>query len=197
MPKGRLCVSCGGLNDSQSLFCARCRAAIERAQKPFYEEEDEEEEGKVETAEAAEAAGPESGAPKRVPKDRPKRKVLIIDDEVTITSALTLVLEEKNYLTRTAMDGLDGLAQACEWQPDLIILDVLMPKMTGYDFLQKLNEKTEARRVPVIIMSGREDMKNFFEPWDFYTFLVKPISLEDLLTAVDTLMARHEAQEEE
>lgn len=186
MAKNKPCVSCGTLTNSENLFCSRCKAAVEQKVKPFYEE-DEKEEAPPEVKPSAKRRS-EDLTPR-------KKKVLIIDDEVTITSALAVVLEEKNYEVMASPDGRDGLKKACEWHPDLIVLDVLMPKMTGYDFLQKLKEeKTGASSIPIIIISGREDMKSFFEPWDFFTFLSKPISLEEFLSAIDALLARKEAE---
>jgi DNA-binding response OmpR family regulator len=81
-----------------------------------------------------------------------KEKILIIEDEQSLTDLLKAKLEKEGYRVETATDGEAGLAKVKEWQPNLILLDIVMPKMDGYEVLEKLNEKKI--KIPVIVISN-------------------------------------------
>lgn len=83
-----------------------------------------------------------------------KQKILIIEDEKTLLEAIAKKLQVKNYQTYTAMDGEEGLAKAKENIPDLILLDILMPKMDGFEVLENLNKDPDLAKIPVIIISN-------------------------------------------
>ncbi len=85
-------------------------------------------------------------------QENSKEKILIIEDEQSLVDLLKAKLEKEGYLVETAGDGEAGLAKIKEWQPDLILLDIVMPKMDGYEVLEKLNEKKI--KIPVIIISN-------------------------------------------
>ena len=84
-----------------------------------------------------------------------QKTVLIVEDEKNIVDILRFNLQREGYQTREAYDGEDGLAQALSDHPDLILLDVMLPKMNGFDVCRRLREKGD--NVPVIILTAREE----------------------------------------
>lgn len=85
----------------------------------------------------------------------PKKTVLIVEDEVNIVDIVRFNLQREGYATLEAYDGEAGLALAREKKPDLILLDVMMPKMIGFDVCRAL--RAEGDNVPVIILTAREE----------------------------------------
>ncbi len=80
------------------------------------------------------------------------KKILIIEDEEALSSVLKAKLEKEKYNTAVAYDGEEGYKKVKAWKPDLILLDIIMPKMNGYEVLEKMNE--EKIKIPVIIISN-------------------------------------------
>jgi DNA-binding response OmpR family regulator len=86
------------------------------------------------------------------PNNEKKVKILIIEDEQSLVDLLTTKLKKENYNVIFAYDGEEGYKLIGEWKPDLILLDIVMPKMDGYAVLEKMNE--EGLKIPVIIISN-------------------------------------------
>jgi adenylate cyclase len=83
----------------------------------------------------------------------PKR-VLVVDDDENTRRFLTVALEENGYEAITAEDGDDGYRKIEEMTPDLILLDVMMPKKTGFSLFKQLRRKDEYKDIPVIMLTG-------------------------------------------
>ena len=83
-----------------------------------------------------------------------KARILIVDDEPDLLRTLELLLQEQ-YEVLTAKDGLVGYTQALKYLPDLIILDIMMPKMTGYQFCDLLHKNPSIKDIPIIILSAK------------------------------------------
>ena len=81
-----------------------------------------------------------------------KNKILIIEDEESLVKLLTAKLEKEGYDVQYAYNGKIGLEKVISWHPDLILLDIVMPEMDGYEVLERLNEKKI--KIPVIIISN-------------------------------------------
>ncbi|MFH0891542.1 MAG: response regulator [Candidatus Falkowbacteria bacterium] len=81
-----------------------------------------------------------------------QKKVLIIEDEHSLVDLLVAKLEKAGYSVNFAYDGEEGYKKILEWNPDLVLLDIVMPKMNGYDVLEKLAE--DNKKIPVIIISN-------------------------------------------
>jgi len=114
------------------------------------------------------------------------RKILVLDDDRTFSMLIEDVLKKNGFEVTVEADGIQGLARARTDAPDLIILDVLMPGMTGYDFLQNLRRIDDRMKVvPVIVMSSRRSMKDFFASWDVAFFMPKPFHPNELLSRVE------------
>jgi len=111
---------------------------------------------------------------------------MVVDDEPTMTLALSARLEAKGYEVVIASNGLEAIDKAKSEHPDLIITDVLMPELTGYEFVQRLKSAMEGgSEIPIIVMSGKYNMEDFFESWDIHGFIGKPFDFAELLVKVE------------
>jgi two-component system alkaline phosphatase synthesis response regulator PhoP len=83
-------------------------------------------------------------------------KILVVDDDPDILEAIGIVLEAKGYQVITARDGVEGLAKLKEERPDLMILDLLMPRMDGFEVCKELKDPRRAKyaHIPIIILSS-------------------------------------------
>ncbi|MCK4525584.1 MAG: response regulator [Candidatus Andersenbacteria bacterium] len=114
-----------------------------------------------------------------------KKKILVIEDEATLQKALNDVLAQEGYDVLSALDGMSGLDLALKENPDLILLDIILPKMDGFEVLKKLKEKES--KIPVIILTNLSDINDIQKALDLgaTTYLVKAdFHLDDVLKKV-------------
>lgn len=90
-------------------------------------------------------------------------KILVVDDETDLKSALEIALVHEGFVVITASDGEEGLKKAITERPDLILLDIMMPKMSGIDVLKKLQEDEWGKSARVIVMTALADMNKIAE----------------------------------
>jgi len=111
------------------------------------------------------------------------KKILVVDDEVDIRAYLSAVLTKAGYETLTAVDGREAFEKATEHKPNLIILDLDMPRQTGTDFYRRLSKHAELSKIPIIVVSGLAGrhlaLKQPFAVFD------KPIDPEVFITTVE------------
>src|ERR1041385_1098594 len=79
-------------------------------------------------------------------------RILVVDDDPDIAKLLTVILKPQGYLVYHAMNGREGLKVAYQWQPDLIILDIMMPELDGWEVCMRLRELTD---VPILMLTAR------------------------------------------
>lgn len=120
---------------------------------------------------------------------KPKKTILIVDDEELITAALAKKMGEAGFNVLTQRNGEDGLRVALEDKPDIILLDMIMPKMDGMTLLTKLRENSAwGREVPIIVLTNLEsgDEIEKSKSLGVYDYLVKTNwSLSDVLEKVE------------
>ncbi len=85
-------------------------------------------------------------------------KILIIDDDPDILTYVSEILQDNSYETATAGDGAAGLARVREARPDLVILDLMMPKKSGIKFLNEIRQDPSLRDVPILVLSGATEV---------------------------------------
>ncbi len=126
-----------------------------------------------------------------------KAKILLIDDDIDFVEATKIVLESKPYEVIVAYDGDDGLRKAREENPDLIILDVIMPVKDGFTTAEQLKKDTELSKIPVLILTsfaekGGESSIAVSGGLTLETedYIDKPISPEELLGKVEKHLKR-------
>ena len=119
-----------------------------------------------------------------------RKKILLVDDEVALLKTIRRRLELNNYEVVEALDGVEGLAKALSEKPDLIISDIMMPKMDGYTFIRKLRQDPSVAGTPVIILTAKPRMKDLFvfEGVKECDYIVKPFRSEELLKKIEQLL---------
>lgn len=117
--------------------------------------------------------------------------VLIVDDSRTIVRALQLMLEREGYLVYSAVDGIQAIAMTKRQRPDVVLMDVVMPNMNGFEATRALVNDPETAAIPVIMMSGTEQVSE--RAWGIRLgakgFLAKPINKEELLGKIRSVIA--------
>jgi DNA-binding response OmpR family regulator len=117
-------------------------------------------------------------------------RVLIVEDELAMRVALRDILDSEGYRAQTAVDGAAGLERVLAEKPDLILLDVMMPKLDGYALCAELRRL--AVRAPVLMLTAKGQVRDRVEGLDSGAddYLVKPFSTEELLARVRALLRR-------
>ena len=115
------------------------------------------------------------------------KKILIVDDEQDIVESLKFVLEVEDYICYCAYNGEDGLRLAKEIMPDLIILDVMMPKINGYKISRLLKFDNKYKNIPILMITARsqEEDKLIGEETGVDEYITKPFELEDVVKKVN------------
>lgn len=114
------------------------------------------------------------------------KKILIVDDEQDIVESLKFVLESSDYSCYTAFNGEDGLKLAKELIPDLIILDVMMPKINGYKISRLLKYDSKYKNIPILMITARsqEEDKLIGEETGADEYITKPFDLDEVVKKV-------------
>jgi two-component system alkaline phosphatase synthesis response regulator PhoP len=117
-----------------------------------------------------------------------KRKVLIVDDEENFLELVKINLEHTGkYEVQTLLDGRDTLSRVKSFNPDVILLDILMPKMDGVEVCKILNADPAASRVPILMLSALDTDKDKLMMYKLgvVDFLVKPIETDELIARIE------------
>ena len=113
-----------------------------------------------------------------------KKKILVVDDEVQMVEILRSRLEANGYSVIPAHDGLEALEKVKSEKPDMILLDILMPRMDGSQFLQRMKQEGLLGDVPVIVLTAKANMREFFLVQGVVDFIVKPFNSKHLLVEI-------------
>jgi len=124
-----------------------------------------------------------------------KTKILIIDDEKDFCHFIKMNLEStKRYKVFTATDGWDGVETAIRKRPEIILLDIKMPKTDGYEVLKALKENIDTTSIPVVMLTALKDDASKIKASEIYChdYISKPIRMETLISKIDGLLfSRH------
>jgi DNA-binding response OmpR family regulator len=115
------------------------------------------------------------------------KKILVIDDEPLVVEVLKIRLEMNDYEVITASDGVEGIERAMREKPDLILLDILMPGLDGYQVCQKLKEDRKTERIPIIMLTalGQSAGRKKGHSSGAYDYIFKPFDDEELLKSIE------------
>jgi two-component system alkaline phosphatase synthesis response regulator PhoP/two-component system response regulator VicR len=113
-------------------------------------------------------------------------KVLVCDDERHIVRLIQVNLERQGYQVVTAFDGKEGLEKIRAEKPNLVVLDVMMPYMDGFEVLKSLRREPETENLPVIMLTAKAQDKDVFEGYHYGAdmYLTKPFNPMELVTFV-------------
>ncbi len=118
-------------------------------------------------------------------------KILVIDDESEITQIIEAFLDNAGYEVATENSSIMGIERAKEFKPDLVLLDIMMPNMDGYEICEELKKTSATASTPVIFLTGKDSRddrgKSFQVGGDM--FVKKPFSCERLLEIINIVLA--------
>lgn len=119
-------------------------------------------------------------------------KILVIDDDEAINELIKINLELASYKVLSALDGNKGYALAKQEQPDLIILDVMMPEVDGYTVAKRIRENEGTKDIPIIMLTALNMLQNKVQGFNIGVddYLVKPFEMEELLVRIRALLKR-------
>src|SRR3974377_797371 len=117
-------------------------------------------------------------------------KILVVDDTETNIKLLRALLKGGGYEVVTAACGMDALNAAASENPDLILLDIMMPDLTGYEVCQRLRSEPVTRQTPIVFLTALHEMEDHMKGMDVGgdDVLTKPINKLELLTRVRSLL---------
>jgi DNA-binding response OmpR family regulator len=117
-------------------------------------------------------------------------KILVIDDEKDVLEVLRLVLSRSGYEVLASSSGMEGLAQAQADRPDLILLDIMMQRMDGWEVLRALKSDAETREIPVVILSARVEPKDKIRGLQegAVDYVTKPFAVREILEKVSLIL---------
>src|ERR1051325_7954699 len=114
------------------------------------------------------------------------KKILVVDDERHIVRLIQVNLEQCGHEVSTAFDGKEALEKVESDRPDMLVLDVMMPFMDGFDVLRTLKENPETRDIPVIMLTAKSQDVDVFRGWQSGVdcYLIKPFNPKELVAFV-------------
>ncbi|MEM6501580.1 MAG: response regulator [Cyanobacteria bacterium P01_C01_bin.89] len=119
-------------------------------------------------------------------------KILVIDDSRVIRMRVREMLPAGNFEVLEAKDGLEGLNFIQNESPNLIMLDFLLPKMSGWEVFQKIQESPQLQTIPLLLMSGRKEevTEKIPEPFGHFAFIEKPFEKKELVESIKEAMRK-------
>ena len=119
-------------------------------------------------------------------------KILIVEDEVKIARFVTLELEHEGYEVQAAHDGRTGLTLCESWQPDLLILDLMLPELSGIEVCRRLRQTSD---MPIIMLTAKDDVSDKVMGLDMGAddYMTKPFAIEELLARIRVNLKKHRA----
>ena len=117
--------------------------------------------------------------------------ILIVDDSPTETHIMKTLLEKEGYTTLLADDGEKGVAEARRAQPDLVLMDVVMPGLNGFQATRQLSRDPETKDIPVVMVTTKdqETDKAWGKRQGAKAYIVKPVVAKELLTKIQAVLA--------
>jgi len=118
------------------------------------------------------------------------RKILLVDDSETILQMEQMILAKNSYELILARDGEEGVAKALAIRPDLILMDIVMPKMDGFEAVKKLRDNSQTRGVPIVMVTSKGEAESMEAGYEngCSDYILKPIDRLELLAKVKNLL---------
>ena len=121
----------------------------------------------------------------------PRKKILLVDDSNTILMMEKFILRNDPYLIVTASNGEEAIQKAVAEKPDLILLDVVMPRMSGFEACRLIRDNDELKHIPIIMVTTRGEAANVETGWvvGCTDYVTKPINAIELLAKVRSFLS--------
>ncbi|MBD2326415.1 response regulator [Alkalinema sp. FACHB-956] len=119
-------------------------------------------------------------------------KVLVIDDSAVIRNMVRDMLPKGNFDVLEAKDGVQGINLVRQERPTLIMLDFLLPRMSGWEVYQQIQAQPDLQSIPLVLMSGRKEevTEKLQEPFEYFEFVQKPFDQKQLIEAIKAAMSK-------
>jgi len=123
-----------------------------------------------------------------------KKKILIVDDDTSITLSISFVLEKEGYAVIIAVDGEEAVKKAKEELPHLIVLDIMLPKINGFEVCKRLKANAQTREIHIIMLTAKGDEKDkrLAEELGVNGYITKPFNIDTLLSEIRKGVANDE-----
>ncbi len=117
-------------------------------------------------------------------------KILLVDDSDTVIMMSRMILKQTSFEIISASDGCDAVNKAVSEKPDLILLDIIMPNMDGFEALKIIRETEETSEIPVIMVTTRSEVENREKGFEYgcNDYIVKPFSSTELISKINNLL---------
>ena len=117
------------------------------------------------------------------------KKILVVDDDPTLTALVEKFLKKNGYEVTAVTEAVDGLEHAMKNDPDLIILDIMMPIINGFNFCKLLKQEKETENIPILILTSRNQIKDIEIGLEMGAdaYLVKPLNTTELLKTIKVI----------
>ena len=120
-----------------------------------------------------------------------KNTIMVVDDDPDIVTVLTIMLEQNEYNVRHAYSGMQLFSGLEGQKPDLIVLDLMMPHMDGFEVLERLKANQETSSIPVILLTAQDEFENIMSGYkkgaDYY--ITKPFTKSQLVNSIDAILS--------
>ncbi len=113
------------------------------------------------------------------------RVVLVVEDDQSIRNVITDVLEERGFRVVGASDGAEALERIEVNRPDVMVLDLLMPVMHGWDFMESYAQRTGGEQIPIVVVSVNPVLPRSFDRFGVHSVVAKPFDVDELLASVE------------
>ncbi|MBD1917001.1 MULTISPECIES: response regulator [Cyanophyceae] len=119
-------------------------------------------------------------------------RILVIDDSRVIRMRVRDMLPQGNFEVIEAQDGVEGMDAIRSQRPNLIMLDFLLPRMSGWEVFQEIQSNPDLQNIPLVLMSGRKEevTEKITEPFEYFEFIQKPFEQKELIEAIKASMVK-------
>lgn len=119
------------------------------------------------------------------------KRILIVDDEEDIVNLVRMILEDAGYSVASLTDGRDVVQRVASDHFDLILLDIMMPFLSGWEVLEAMRSREETRNIPIALLTARASPRedNQPHPTDYCDYITKPFEPDDLLRRIHQILS--------
>lgn len=117
-------------------------------------------------------------------------RILIVEDQPDVAELIDVVLKSEGFNVAVARDGAQGLMLARDWNPDLILMDIMLPGVDGGTLISRLRRETETSRIPIVAMSASSTLRDRSAELEADALLSKPFDVDAMLVQVHFLLDR-------